>query len=192
MAVEQISWDEDQVLPWYAIHVKSKQERIVSAGLRGRGYEEFLPLYRSERDWSDRKKELDLPLFPGYVFCRLNVNRRQTVVSVPGVVSILGLGRVPAPVPDEEILAVQRVVASGVMAVPWPFLRTGQRVLIERGPLVGVEGTLLEIKSKLRLVLSIELLQRSVAAEVDRSWIRPVSKPPAKCIARDRASLVRS
>jgi transcription antitermination factor NusG len=180
LAVEVINNEAQAALPWYAIHVKSKQEHLVSAGLHGRGYEAFLPLYRSQRSWSDRQKQLDLPLFPGYVFCRLNVDRRQPIVSVPGVVSILGLGRTPMPVPEEEVAAVQRLVRSGLMAVPWPFLRTGERVLIERGPLVGLEGTLLEIKSGLRLVLSIELLQRSVAAEVDRAWIRPVPKslPP--------------
>jgi transcription antitermination factor NusG len=166
--------DNQQTLPWYAIHVRSHYEHLVSAGLRGRGYEDFLPLYRSQRNWSDRKKELDLPLFPGYVFCRLNVEHRQPVMCVPGVVSILGLGRTPVAVPEEELGAVRRVIQSGVAAVPWPFLRTGERVLIERGPLVGVEGTLVEIKSHLRLVLSIELLQRSVAAEVDRAWIRPI------------------
>lgn len=168
------SCDNQQTLPWYAIHVRSHYEHLVSAGLRGRGYEDFLPLYRSQRNWSDRRKELDLPLFPGYVFCRLNVDHRQPVISVPGVVSILGLGRTPVSVPEEELAAVRRVIQAGVMAVPWPFLRTGERVLIERGPLVGVEGTLVEIKTRLRLVLSIELLQRSVAAEVDRAWIRPI------------------
>ena len=174
MVVEDVDCSVQQPLPWFALYVRSKQEHSVSAGLRGRGYEEFLPLYRSTRNWSDRQKELDLPLFPGYVFCRLNVNHRQPVISVPGVVSILGLGRVPVPVPEEEVIAVQRVVQSGVMAVPWPFLQAGERVLIERGPLVGIEGTLVEIKSRLRLVLSIELLQRSVAAEVSRSWVRPI------------------
>jgi len=180
LAVEVIHNEAPAALPWYAIHVKSRQEHLVSAGLNGRGYEAFLPLYRSQRCWSDRQKQLDLPLFPGYVFCRLNVDRRQSVITVPGVVSILGLGRTPMPVPEDEVVAVQQLVQSGLMAVPWPFLRTGERVLIERGPLVGLEGILLEIKSGLRLVLSIELLQRSVAAEVDRAWIRPISKrqPP--------------
>jgi transcription antitermination factor NusG len=168
--------DVTEVLPWFAIHVKSRAEHLVSMGLRGRGYDEFFPSYRSCRDWSDRRKQLDLPLFPGYVFCRLDINRRQPVITTPGVVSIIGLGRTPVPVADGEIAAVRRVIESGVMTVPWPFLQAGERVLIERGPLAGLEGNLLEIKNGLRIVISVELLQRSISAEIDRSWIRPIPK----------------
>jgi transcription termination/antitermination protein NusG len=93
----------EPTLPWYAIRVKSNREHVVSMGLRARGYEEFLPVYRSRRFWSDRRKDIDLPLFPGYVFCRFDVGRRQTVVTTPGVVSIVGVGRVPMPVSEEEV-----------------------------------------------------------------------------------------
>ena len=162
------------MLPWYAIRVKSNCERGVAISLRSRGYDEFLPVYRSRRQWSDRQKYIDLPLFPGYVFCRLDLGRRLPVITTPGVVSILGVGHTPMPVREEEIAAVQKVIQTGLAATPWPFLRIGERVLIDRGPLAGVEGSLVEIKKSLRLVLSIELLQRSIAAEVDRSWIRPI------------------
>ena len=162
-------------LPWYAIRVKSNCERGVSIGLRARGYEEFLPLYRSRRSWSDRQKNIDLPLFPGYVFCRFDLGHRLPVISTPGVVSILGVGRTPMPVPEGEIDAVHRVIKTGLGSNPWPFLRIGERVLIDRGPLAGIEGSLVEIKKSLRLVLSIELLQRSIAAEIDRSWVRPIN-----------------
>jgi transcription antitermination factor NusG len=166
--------NEGQILPWYAIRVKSNREFGVAIGLRVRGYEQFLPTYRSQRIWSDRKKTIDFPLFPGYVFCRFDVGKRQPVVTTPGVVSILGVGRMPMPVPDEEVEAVQKVVRGGLMASPWPFLRIGDRVLIERGPLAGIEGSLIEVKKSVRLVLSIELLQRSIAAEIDKSWVRPI------------------
>lgn len=159
--------------PWYAIRVKSNYEHGVSLGLRARDYEEFLPVYRSRRTWSDRKKEVDLPLFPGYVFCRFDVNRRQNVMTTPGVLSVLGVGRMPVPVPDAEVEAVRSVLKSGLSAIPWPFLRSGDRVVIEKGPLSGMEGSVVQVKNTLRLVLSIELLQRSIAAELDASWVRP-------------------
>ncbi len=165
---------DHQQWPWYAIRVRSRCEQLVSAGLRARGFEEFLPRYWSERTWSDRRKRVEMPLFPGYVFCRLDVHRRQNVVMTPGVVSIVGCGSKPEAVPEDDIQAVCRLVDSGILTVPFPFMRTGQRVVIERGPLCGLEGTLVEVKSRLRLVVSIEMLQRSVAAEVDRSWVRPI------------------
>ncbi len=162
--------------PWYAIRVRSNYERVVAASLRARGYEDFLPLYRCRHMWSNRHTSVEQPLFPGYVFCRLEVTRRQNVVTTPGVVSILGFGKTPVPVPDIEISAVHRMLDSGLATTPWPYLKVGDRVLIDRGPLSGVEGSLIEIKKSFRLVLSIEMLQRSIAAEIDRSWIRPVSR----------------
>jgi transcription antitermination factor NusG len=161
-------------LPWYAIRVKSNCERVVSMGLRARGYEDFLPVYRTRRTWSDRQKDIDRPLFPGYVFCRLDLGKRQPVIATPGVVSIIGIGLTPVAVSEAEMDAVQKVVRAGLAANPWPFLQVGDRVLIERGPLAGIEGRLVEVKRSIRVVLSIELLQRSIAAEVDKSWVRPI------------------
>ncbi len=164
--------------PWFAVRVRSNQERIAAAHLRERGFEEFSPSCKVERRWSDRKKEMDQFLFPGYVFCRLDPSNRLPVLSAPGVVDLIGFGKVPAPVPDHEIDAIRRMVQSGLFVMPWPFLELGHRVLIERGPLAGVEGILDEVKGKCRLVVSVELLQRSVSAEVDRDWIRPL--PPTR------------
>lgn len=160
--------------PWFAIRVRSNCEKVAALHLRERGYERFSPCYRVEAQWSDRKKDVNRFLFPGYVFCRLDPNNRLPVLSAPGVVGLVGFGKTPAVIPDEEIERIQCLVDSGLLVKPWPFLEVGQRVLIERGPLTGMEGILVEEKAECRLVLSINLLRRSVAAEVDRGWIRPL------------------
>jgi transcription antitermination factor NusG len=160
---------------WYAIRVQSKFEHVASATLRGKGYEEFLPLYRSRRRWSDRVKELDLPLFPGYLFCRFNVqDRLLPILTTPGVMNIIGAGKTPVPVSGEEIAAVQAVVRSGLAAQPWPLLTVGSRVFIERGPLAGLEGIALAVDKTYKLVVSVPLLQRAVAVEIEREWVRPI------------------
>ncbi|MGP8246918.1 MAG: transcription termination/antitermination protein NusG [Bryobacteraceae bacterium] len=160
---------------WYAIRTQSKFENLVSTALRGKGYQEFLPLYHSRRRWSDRIKELDLPLFPGYVFCRFDVRERLLpILTTPGVVSILGAGKTPVPVSDDEIAAVQAIVRSGLPARPWPCLTFGSRVLIEYGPLAGLEGFALRVDKVFRLVVSVQLLQRAVAVEIDRDCVRPI------------------
>jgi transcriptional antiterminator NusG len=156
--------------------VRSNHERTAVIHLRQRGYEEFAPSYRTARRWSDRTKEIERFLFPGYVFCRLNPLDRLPVLSVPGVVGLVGFGKTPSPVPDQEIESIRKMVQSGLLVVPWPFIQLGQRVLIERGPLAGVEGILKELKGEWRLIVSVPLLQRSVSAEVDRSCVHPL--PP--------------
>lgn len=160
--------------PWFALRVRSNFERVAAVHLRDRGFEEFSPTYRTERQWSDRKKQVDQFLFPGYVFCRLDPEDRLPVLSIPGTVGLVGFGKGPTPIPEDEIEAVRRMTGSGLLVGPWPFLEVGQTVLIERGPLAGLEGILQEIKKTFRLVVSIRLLQRSVSAEVDRSWLRPL------------------
>jgi transcription antitermination factor NusG len=159
---------------WFAVRVRSNQERTAIAHLRERGYQQFAPSYKSERRWSDRKKEIDQYLFPGYIFCRFDAQDRLAVLTAPGVVDLVGFGRTPEPIPDQEIERVRRMVESGLLITPYPFLKAGQAVVIERGPLTGLEGILVEMKGKHRLVVSINLLQRSVSAEVDRQSVRPV------------------
>jgi len=163
-------------LSWYAIQVRSKLGSVASTTLRGKGYEEFLPLYRSRRRWSDRIKELDLPLFPGYLFCRFDVSDRlMPILTTPGVIGIIGAGKTPVSVDDEEIEAVRAILRSGLAARPWPFLRVGSKVYMEAGPLVGVEGIITNTDKVYRLIVSVRLLQRSVAVEIDRAWARPIS-----------------
>jgi len=175
------SRDETDVnvgLRWFALRVRSKHEHASAEHLRHRGYEEFSPTYKEETQWSDRKKFVDRFLFPGYVFCRLNPSDRLPVLTAPGVVGVVGFGKGPSPIPDVEIERVRRMVDSGLLVTPWPFLEVGQQVVLERGPLAGLEGILEDVEKGPRLVISIPLLQRSVSTEVDRSWVRPVKWQP--------------
>ncbi|MES1260690.1 MAG: UpxY family transcription antiterminator [Acidobacteriota bacterium] len=166
---------KDDAHLWYALRVRSRSELSVATILRGKGYEEFLPLYRSTHRWSDRVKAVDLPLFPGYLFCRLDVrDRLLPVLTTPGVVSFVGAGRTPIPVAGHEVTAIQAIVRSGLAALPWPSLATGEKILIERGPLAGLEGITLKVDGKCRLVVSVPLLQRSVTVEIERRWVRPI------------------
>ncbi len=167
-------------LRWYAIKTKSRHEKMASAVLRSMSYEEFLPLYLARRMHHGSARDAHLPLFPGYVFCRFAVEKRLPILRAPGVASIVTIGRVPAPVADDEIAAIQRVVSS-VDCQPWPFLKCGDWVRIEEGPLRNLEGILVTSKGESRLVVNVELLQRAVAAEVDRRWVRPTGKrkPPS-------------
>jgi transcription antitermination factor NusG len=158
--------------PWFALRVRSNFERVAATHLHQRGYEEFSPYHQSQRQWSDRRKTLFRALFPGYVFCRFDFQDRLPVLTVPGVVGIVGLGKESCPIPDCEIEKVRTMVRSGLLVTPWPYLERGQTVLIERGPLTGLKGILLEIKDRIRVVVSISLLQRSVSAEIDREWVR--------------------
>lgn len=159
---------------WFALRVKPRFEKTVANIARNKGYEEFLPLHRFRRRWSDRFKPVELPLFPGYVFCQLNPEFRLPLLTIPGALHFIGIGRIPAPIDDEEIAALQAAMRSGLWAEPWPFLDVGQRVLLEKGPLAGLEGLLIEVRKKQRLIVSVTLLRRSVAVEVERDWVRPL------------------
>lgn len=159
---------------WFALTAKPRHEKAVSQSLRSKGLEVFLPLYRLRHKWSDRMKAVDLPLFPGYVFCRFNSDCRLPVLTTPGVKSIVGFSNRPVPVSDEEIAGVQTILASGLPAQPWPYLSAGQSVRIERGSLAGIEGVLLHEKDSMRVVVSVELLRRAVAVEIGRDMIRAV------------------
>lgn len=163
---------------WYALQVRSRHEAIAAAILANKGYDKFLPLYRSRRMWSDRIVHLDLPLFPGYVFCRFDPGDRSVpILTTPGVVRIVGIGPHAVPVDDAEIVAIQSIVKSGFAAEPWPYLRLGNLVRIQYGALAGLEGLLVEKKKRHRLVVSITILQRSVAVEIDSAWVTPVRPP---------------
>ena len=161
---------------WYALRVRSNFEQTTTAFLTSIGFEAFLPTYRERRRWSDRLKEMDAPLFPGYVFCHMDVDRRQVVVRAPGFMNIVSAGPTFLPVPDAEIIAVRTIVNSPVLRTPYPYLCIGDRVVIDHGPLTGVEGILLEKKNEHRLIVSIHLLQRSIAAEISLEWVRPVKE----------------
>ena len=160
--------------PWYAVRVRSNFERTVSRSLQNKGYVEFAPFYRAKRRWSDRTKLVEFPLFPGYVFCRFNVEQRLPILQTPGVVSVVGFGEEFAVINDAEINAVRRVITSGNEVRPWPYLRVGQHVRVRAGALAGLDGLLLDLKNGCRIVVSITILQRSVATELDRDTIEPL------------------
>ena len=166
--------------PWFALRLRSNYARTSQAHLRERGYEPFAPSYRVEQRWSDRVKQVERFLFPGYVFCRFDPHDRLPVLSVPGVVDVVGFGKSPQAIPDEEMERVRRMVESGLPLAPYPYVQVGQAVLIDRGPLAGVEGILVEVKGKTRLVVSVNLLRRSVSAEVERHAIRPITNLSAE------------
>jgi transcription antitermination factor NusG len=173
--LEKNTMPEGRSDPWFAIHTRTRYENFVATQLRGKGYELFLPLYNCRRRWSDRIKELELPLFPGYLFCRFDPLNRLPILMTPGVFRVVGIGKNPFPVDDAEIAAIQAALRSGLPTQPWPFLQIGQRVKVEFGPLWGLEGVLISLKGRHRLVLSVTLLQRSMAVEVDGACVRPIS-----------------
>ena len=161
----------NQQWPWYAILTKTGREKSATLLLENSGFECYLPVSKSNRKWSDRTKEIDVALFPGYLFCRMNPNDRLPILITPGVVQIVGRGKTPIPIEEQEIAAIRRVANSGLSTMPWPYLQVGQTARIEEGPLHGLSGIIVKIKSGLKLVLSVQLLQRSIAVEIDRNWI---------------------
>lgn len=159
---------------WFALRVKSRSETQVANIIRNKGFEEFVPLYESRRRWSDRVKVSRLPLFPGYVFCRLDIQRRLPLLTIPGVLHFVTIGRAPAVIDEQEIAGIQAAVQSGLAAEPWPYVGVGERVRLEEGPLAGVTGICVAHAKQQRLVISVTLLQRSVAITIDREWARPI------------------
>lgn len=159
---------------WYAIHTRHQHEKRVHQNLLGKGFETFLPLYTTAHQWKDRVKRVSLPLFPCYVFLRGPFRLWLPVLATPGIHSVVGFGGQPASIANEEIEAIRRVVESPVHAEPHPFLKCGDRVRVTAGPLRGLEGILLRKKNWCKLLLSIEMLQRSVAVEIDAALVQRV------------------
>ncbi len=162
---------------WYALRVKSRCEKIVSSMVQNKGFEEFLPLYEVQRRWSDRVKSVEFPLFPGYVFCRLDPQNRLPLLTIPGALHFVGIGKIPVPIEETEIAAIQSAIRSGLLTEPWPYLQIGQRVRLEDGPLAGLEGILVGAAKQHRLVVSVDLLKRSMAVTIERHWAKPLEAP---------------
>ncbi|HZQ56114.1 MAG TPA: UpxY family transcription antiterminator [Bryobacteraceae bacterium] len=161
----------EETRPWYAVRTRANHEKTASTVLEAKGYQPYLPTYKVRRRWSDRVVETLLPLFPGYVFCRFDAKLRSPIITTPGVVSVVGFGADPAPIPDNEIVAIETALRSGLSAEPYAFLSEGQRVRVTRGSLEGVEGVLIKKKNDWRLVISVTMLQRSLSVEIDREWL---------------------
>ena len=185
---EFLTYSGAGLFPWYALRVKSNFEWVTASILREKGFREFLPVYKAKVRWSDRVKLAERPLFPGYLFCQFDASQRLPIVSTPGVVHVVGVGKRPVAIDKQEMEAISTIVRSGGPAMPWPFLQVGERVLVERGPLAGLEGMLVSLKSSCRIVVTISLLQRSIAVEIEREWVRPLPGL-ALCRAQARSGL---
>lgn len=155
-------------LPWFALYVKPRHEKNVKFMLHGKGYEAFVPTYTHR---VKNNKSFDLPLFPGYVFCRLEPSNRLPVMTTPGIFSIVGNGSEPEPICEHEIEAVRRMIGSGFMPIPWSYLAPGQEVYLESGPLRGVQGVIVDANNGRWLVVSVNLLRRSVAVKMEREFL---------------------
>src|SRR5258707_48967 len=160
---------------WYAAYTCAQHEKRVGAELGMREVEHFLPLFSSVRRWKDRRMTLELPLFPGYVFVRLALRDRLRVAQIPSVVRLVGFGGLPTALPDTEMEILRTGLGQSLRAEPHPFLTVGRRVRITAGPFAGLEGVLKRKKSGLRVVVSLELIQRSVAVDVDAADVRPAA-----------------
>jgi transcription antitermination factor NusG len=160
---------------WYAVRVKSNFEEIAATGLTARDHTVFLPTYKVRRRWSDRIKDIQVPLFSGYVFCQLQPSNTLPVLTAPGVIDIVSFGRELAVVDERELEAVRAVLRASLGARPRPYLESGRKVLIGEGPLRGVEGIVVESHGALSLVVSVSLLCRSLSVKVEREWVEPLN-----------------
>jgi transcription antitermination factor NusG len=175
---------------WWAVYTRHQHEKAVATSFSSNGLDVFLPLYSAVRQWKDRKKQLSLPLFPCYVFLRSDLERRVGILSTPGVHSIVMMSGQPAVIPEVDIEAIRRAVDSPQKVEPHPFLRRGDWVRIKSGPLANIEGILVRRKGSYRLILSAEVLQKSIAVEIDAFSIEPLARPPSPfSAARSRAGL---
>jgi len=163
---------------WFAVFVKARSEMSVATALGTKGFEQFVPTHRESHQWSDRLKHVEIPLFTRYVFCRFDGRFRLPVLTTPGVISIVGTPAGPAVIEQQEIDALKQVQSSGATCHPWPFLQSGTRVRVRRGALSGVEGLFVRSRKGDRLVLSVMVLERSVAVEVDATSIECVPERP--------------
>jgi transcription antitermination factor NusG len=169
---------------WYAVYTCANHERTVSDQLMSRGVEHFLPQYESVRRWKDRKMRLHLPLFPGYVFVYLALQNRLRVLQVPGVVRLVGFDGHPVAVPEEEVARVRQFLNEGFQVEPHKYLQSGRRVRVKSGPLEGMEGIIVRRKNRSRLVLSFELIQRSLAVEIGETDVAPVAVRFGKAVCQ--------
>jgi transcription antitermination factor NusG len=160
---------------WYAVYTRANHEKRVGDQLRERCVEYFLPLYERERCWKDRRVNLQTPLFPGYVFVQIALHDRLRILQTPGVVHLVGFGGHPAPLPQEDIQAIQNCLSQRLQVEPHTYLSVGRRVRVERGPLQGLGGVIVRRKNRLRFILSFDLLQRAVAIEMNAMDLQPTN-----------------
>lgn len=168
---------------WYAAHTRHQHEKLVARMLSNKGFEVFLPLYTEVRQWRDRVKQVELPLFSCYVFLRGDLDRRLAIVTTPGVHGLVSSAGKLAGIPEEEIQTVRSVIENRIKVEPHPYLKCGDLVRVKSGALRGLEGFLVRKKGQARLVVSVSLLERSVAAEVDAIAVEPVFASPKRVVS---------
>ena len=156
---------------WFALRVRSRREKVVVAAVHQKGFEEFLPLYLSRQHWSDRLRTVALPLFPGHVFCRLDPEHRLPLLTIPGVLNFVEVGKIPAPIDDAEIAAIKIALRSQLRTEPCTFLDGGKQVRLEIGPLAGLEGVLISTYPPRQLVVALTVLRRSISVEIEDHWV---------------------
>ena len=166
--------EELRVAWWYALHVRSNQEKAVSRSFYCREIEHYLPCYQSLRQWKDRRVKLQMPLFPGYIFLRAPLRDRMQVLTVPNVVSLVGVGNTPSPIPHEQIDWIEKGIEHGA-ALPHEWLAVGERVLIMDGPMSGLEGTLVSRRNSTRVVVALTPIARAFSVEIDLTQLRALS-----------------
>jgi transcription antitermination factor NusG len=160
---------------WYAAYTRANHERRVAQELAERSVEHFLPQYQSRRKWKDREVELALPLFPGYVFVRMALERKLRVLQVPGVACLVSFAGKPVVVPAEEFARIQELLNRKVLATPHPYLSVGRRAHVLDGPFAGLEGIVVRRNKRNRLVISLDLIARSIAVELGEAKLEPVA-----------------
>jgi transcription antitermination factor NusG len=175
-------------IPWFALQTKSRNEKKVERLLTHKGYECCLPMYRQKRRWSDRVIEVELPLFPMYVFCRFNPSSTGKAISTPGVTRIVGFGGQPAEMEVTEIEALQLLGKSSLLREPWAYVPNGTLIQVETGPLTGVQGIFYSSEDKRRLVISVTLLQQSISVQLDKNTVVSLVEDP-KEVKKDKATL---
>jgi transcriptional antiterminator NusG len=159
-------------IAWYAVEVKPRFEKHAASLLTAKGFETYLPTYSPERQWKNRKAKLSLALFPGYLFCRFDPTDRLPILKTPGVYGVVNYSKELAEVDERELEFVRRLIAASRDVRPCEYLKTGERVVIEEGPLQGLEGIVVGFNKEYRIAVSVTILQRSVSAEIDARWIR--------------------
>lgn len=159
---------------WYAGYTASRHEKRVAEHFAQRGVEHFLPLYETIHRWNNGRHRVQLPLFPGYIFVRIALRDRMRVIEVPGFVRLVGFNSLPHPLPEADINRMKEALNKGVLAEPYPYLTVGARVEVRNGPLQGMTGILLRRQNKCRVVISVDLIMRSMAVEVEASDVVPM------------------
>jgi transcription antitermination factor NusG len=188
------SFQPDTAGSWFALQTRPRNEKQVERLLTHKGYECCLPMYRQRRQWSDRVVEVELPLFPAYIFCRFNSSAIGKAISTPGVARIVGFGGQPTEVAIEEIEPLQLLGQSDLLREPWRYMPNGTLVQVETGPLAGARGIVYSGEDKRRLVISVTLLQRSVAVHLDENTLISLVEEPKeaksdKCMLGDKSDL---